>query len=195
MLAATIIATTIYPQSPKRSDVPDKYKWNLSDMYPNITDWRADIKKIETSINDFTVYKGKLGESSQSLLDALNSYLGLLKTFYKAGTYAGNLSNEDVNISENQALLQQLSSVGTKFGETASFFEPEILTIPKEKIQKFFKEKPELNTYSMYISNIQRLRPHTLSEAEEKMLASFSLIAGNQNTVYSIFADGEKQNP
>ncbi len=47
----------------------------------------------------------------------------------------------------------------------------------------------------MYISNIQRLRPHTLSEAEEKMLASFSLIAGNQNTVYSIFADGEKQNP
>ncbi len=107
-------------------------------MYPTLTDWQADIKKIETSINDFAVYKGKLGESSQSLLDALNSYFGLLKTFYKAGTYAGNLSNEDVNISENQALLQQLSSVGTKFGETASFFEPEILTIPKEKIEKFF---------------------------------------------------------
>ncbi len=118
-----------------------------------------------------------------------------LKTFYKAGTYAGNLSNEDVRISENQALQQQLSSVGTKFGETASFFEPEILTIPKEKIEKFFKEKPELKTYSMYIDNIQRLRPHTLSEPEEKMLASFGLIAGNQNTVYSIFADGEKPNP
>ena len=92
-------------------------------------------------------------------------------------------------------MLQQLSSVGTKFGETASFFEPEILTIPKEKIDNFFKEKPELNTYSMYIDNIQRLRSHTLSEAEEKILASFSLIAGNQNTVYSIFADGEKPNP
>ena len=47
----------------------------------------------------------------------------------------------------------------------------------------------------MYIDNIQRLRPHTLSEAEEKILASFGLIAGNQNTVYSIFADGEKPNP
>lgn len=27
------------------------------------------------------------------------------------------------------------------------------------------------------------------------MLASFGLIAGNQNTVYSLFADGEKPNP
>ena len=184
-----------FPQSPKRSDVPDKYKWNLADIYPTLADWQNDIKKVEGSINDFASYKGKLGENSQNLLNALNSYFGLLKTFYKAGTYAGNLSNEDVRISENQALLQILSAVGTKFGETASYFEPEILTIPKEKIEKFFKEKPELNTYSMYIDNIQRLRPHTLSEAEEKILASFGLIAGNQNTVYSIFADGEKPNP
>ena len=189
------LQSTIFPQSPKRSDVPDKYKWNLADIYPTLADWQNDIKKVEGSINDFASYKGKLGENSQNLLNALNSYFGLLKTFYKAGTYAGNLSNEDVRISENQALLQILSAVGTKFGETASYFEPEILTIPKEKIEKFFEEKPELNTYSMYIDNIQRLRPHTLSEAEEKILASFGLIAGNQNTVYSIFADGEKPNP
>jgi len=194
-LVVVTITTTIFPQSPKRSDVPDKYKWNLVDMYPTLADWQADIEKVESSINDFASYKGKLVDNSQNLLNALNSYFGLLKTFYKAGTYAGNLSNEDVRISENQALLQKLSAVGTKFGETASFFEPEILTIPKEKIEKFFNEKPELNTYSMYIDNIQRLRPHTLSETEEKILASFGLIAGNQNTVYSIFTDGEKPNP
>jgi len=195
ILAAIIIATTIYPQSPKRSDVPDKYKWNLADMYPTLADWQSDIEKVENSINDFASYKGKLIENSQNLLNALNSYFGLLKTFYKAGTYAGNLSNENVRISENQALLQKLSAVGTKFGETASYFGPEILTIPKEKIEKFFNEKPELKTYSMYIDNIQRLRPHKLSEAEERILASFGLIAENQNTVYSIFADGEKPNP
>ena len=199
ILFCTVVTFTliisVFPQSPQRSDVPDKYKWNLADMYPALADWQADIKKVESNIDDFASYKGKLGENSQNLLNALNSYFGMLKTFYKAGTYAGNLSNEDVRISENQALLQQLSSVGTKFGETAAFFEPEILAIPKEKIEKFFKEKPELDVYSMYIDNIQRLRPHTLSEAEEKILASFGLIAGNQNTVYSIFADGEKPYP
>ena len=194
-LVVLTLVTSIFPQSPKRSDVPDKYKWNLSDMYPALTDWQKDVKKIESEIDRFAVYKGKLGESSQNLLNALNSYFGMLKTFYKAATYAGNLSNEDVRISDNQALQQKLSSVGTKFGETASYFEPEILSIPTETIEKFFKEKPELETYSIYIDNIQRLRPHTLSEPEEKMLASFGLIAGNQSTVYSLFADGEKPNP
>lgn len=194
-LVALTFVTSIFPQSPKRSDVPDKHKWNLADIYKSVDDWKSDLENVETKIKSFAAYKGKLGESSQTLLNALNSYFDLAKSFYKAGTYASNLSNEDVRISENQALLQKLSAVGTKFGETASFFEPEILGIPKEKIDAFFIEKPELETYSMYIDNIQRLRPHTLTEAEEKILASFGLIAGNQNTVYSIFADGEKPNP
>lgn len=189
------IVSSIFPQSPQRNEVPDKYKWNLSDIYPTVADWQSDIKKVDAEIDNFTNYKGKLSENPQTFLKALDAYFAMLKTFYKASTYAGNLSNEDVRISENQALLQQLSSVGTKFGESASFFEPEILSIPRETIDKFFSEKPELKIYSMYVDNIQRLRPHTLSEAEEKMLASFGLIAGNQNTVYSLFADGEKPSP
>lgn len=132
-LAVLTLVTSIFPQSPKRSDVPDKYKWNLADIYKSVDDSKTDLENVETKIKSFAAYKGKLGENSQTLLNALNSYFDLAKTFYKAGTYASNLSNEDVRISENQALLQKLSAVGTKFGETASFFEPEILGIPKEK--------------------------------------------------------------
>ncbi len=194
LIVLTFVSSS-FPQLLQRKDVPVKYEWNLADMYPTLADWQADIKKLESDINNFASNKGKLGESSETLFNALNSYFDMLKIFSKAATYAGNLSNEDVRISQNQSLLQQLSAVGTKFGETASFFEPEILSIPKAKIETFFKENPNLKTYSMYIDNIQRLRSHTLPEAEEKILASFGLIAGNQNTVYSIFADGEKPNP
>jgi len=63
---------------------------------------------------------------------------------WKAWTYASNLSNENLNISENQAMMQQMAAVGTKFGEAAAFFEPEILQIPKEKIEKFIYEKASL---------------------------------------------------
>lgn len=192
VLVTFAIATATFPQAPERKDVPDKYKWNLADMYKSISDWHADIKKVELKINEFTSYKGKLSKNSKTLLDALNTYFEMLKTFYKASTYAENLSNEDVNISENQALTQKLSAVGTKFGEASAFLQPEILSIPKEKIDKFLKEQPQLEQYSIFIDNIQRLRSHTLSEAEEKILASFGSIAGNQSTVYSIFNDSEK---
>jgi len=51
----------------------------------------------------------------------------------------------------------------------------------KKKIDQFLKEKPELAAeFDMYIDNIQRLRPHTLTEAEEKILASFGLISDVQ---------------
>lgn len=192
VLFSLTIITSTFSQAPERKDVPDKYKWNLSDMYKNISDWNADIKKVELKINDFASFKGKLSQNSKTLLDALNTYFDMLKTFYKASTFAENLSNEDVNISENQALTQKLSAVGTKFGEASAFLQPEILSIPKEKISKFLKQEPQLEQYSMFIDNIQRLRSHTLSEAEEKILASFGLIAGNQSTVYSIFNDSEK---
>jgi oligoendopeptidase F len=192
----TILFVTItFAQSPERKDVPEKYKWNLADMYPTISDWQTSVKKINGEIDKLALYKGKLGESSENLLKALDFYYDMQKGLYKASTYAENLSNEDVLISDNQALMQQLSAVETKFSEASSFMEPEILKIPKEKIKNYFKENPTLETYSMYIDNIERLRAHTLSEPEEKILASFSLIAGNQNTVYSIFNDGEKPNP
>jgi oligoendopeptidase F len=183
LIFSVILISPTFPQSPERKDIPEKYKWSLSDIYPNISDWQADIKKIDGEISVFSSYKGKA---------ALNSYFNILKTYSKASTYAGNLSSEDVRISENQSLLQQLSSVGTKFGETTAFLEPEILSIPTEKIKTFFKENPKLETYSMFIDNIQRMKAHTLSETEEKLLASFGLIAGNQSTVYRIFNDAEK---
>jgi len=142
----------------------------------------------------------------------------LLKKLYKAWVYASNLSNENLNISENQALMQQLNALETKFSETTAFFEPEILKIPKEKIDQFIKESSELTgpqkhevpkeelpvyykdnfglkEFDMYIDNIQRLREHTLSEAEEKILASFGLIADNQNEVFAIFNNAEKPFP
>lgn len=57
-LVVLLLVTSIFPQSPKRSDIPDRYKWNLSDMYPNLADWQADLKNVESSINDFTSFKG-----------------------------------------------------------------------------------------------------------------------------------------
>ncbi len=151
---------------------------------------------MNANVEKLAEFKGKLGESSESLLKAMQTGNGLVKTLWQAWVYAGNLGNENLNVSENQALMQQMRALGTKFGEVTAFMEPEILEIPKEKIDQFFNEQPELKSnFDMYIDNIQRLREHTLTEAEEKILASFGLIAGNQNEVYGIFNNAEKPFP
>ena len=179
----------------ERDQVEEKFRWNLADIYPSVEAWQADVDMMNTEVEKLADFKGTLGESSDNLYTALNTGNDLTKTLWQAWVYASNLSNENLNISENQALLQQMSALGTKFGEVTAFFEPEVLEIPKEKIEQFFNEKPELADYDMFIDNIQRLREHTLTEAEEKILASFGLIAGNQNEVYGIFNNAEKPFP
>lgn len=193
-LAITIFAfviNTSLAQPLERDLVSENLKWNLYEIYPSVDAWQTEVNTISAQIDKLPDYKGKLGDNAETLYSALRNYFDILKSFYAAATFAGNLSNENLNISANQALDQQITSVGTNFGESTAFMEPEILAIPKEKIQKFFKDKPELDEFSMYIDNIQRLQAHTLSAPEEKILASFGLIAGNQNDVYGIFNNAE----
>lgn len=193
LLVVFSITTLLFPQSPERKDVPDKYKWNLSEIYPSVDAWQADVDMLKAEVEKLAGFKGTLSSSSASLYNALKTGNELVKTLSKAWTYASNLSNENLNIAENQAMMQQMGALGTKFGEVTSYVEPEILQIPKEKIDDFFKEKPELaKEFDMYIDNIQRLRAHTLTEAEETILASFGLISDVQGDVYDIFTNAEK---
>ncbi|MGD8305605.1 MAG: oligoendopeptidase F [Ignavibacteria bacterium] len=204
-------------QTLERKDVEDKYKWNLTDIYPTREAWQADLDKLSKEIDKLPEFKGRLGESSEMLYNALTSSSDVVKTLYRAYVYANNLSNENLNISENQAMIQQMQSIGTKLGEVTAYFEPEILQIPDEKIDQFFKEQAEeenekveppmekldklrkdqakLKDFDMYIDNIRRLREHTLTEAEEKILASFGLIGGSPYDVYGIFNNAEKPFP
>ena len=190
------ITTVAIPQSPERKDVPEKYKWNLSDIYPTVEAWQSDVKMLNDDVNKLSSYKGKLGESAAEMYDALSSASDFVKILSKAWVYASNFSNEDLNNGDAQAMMQQMTALGTKLGEATAYVEPEILQIPKEKIDTFFKENPELaKNFDMYINNIQRLRAHTLTEAEEKILASFGLISGVESDVYDIFTNAEKPFP
>lgn len=195
-LLALLSITSAFSQSPERTDVPEKYKWNLSEIYPSVEAWQSDVDMLNSEVDNLSAYQGKLGESANVLYDALSTSSDMLKTLYKTWTYASNLSNENLNNSSAQAMMQQMTALGTKFGEVTAYYDPEILQIPQEKIEQFFQEKPELaKNFNMYIDNIQRLRAHTLNEAEEKILASFGLISDVQGDVYDIFTNAEKPFP
>ncbi|MDR3609317.1 MAG: oligoendopeptidase F [Ignavibacteriaceae bacterium] len=195
LFAFFLSTLNLFPQNLQRKDIPDKYKWNLDDIYKSRQDWLADKDKISNKIDEIVKYKGHLAESPDILLNALKSYFDATKDFNKLSDYASRISDEDLRISDNQALLQQASALGTEFSEKTSFLNPEIIKIDPSKIEMFFKEKPALEEYKMFIADIQRLRDHTLTEAEETLLASFGLITDTPVNVYNIFNNAEQPTP
>jgi oligoendopeptidase F len=191
VLLTLIFIITSFAQTKERKDIPQNYKWNLTDLYSSVGDWNTAKEDISTKIDKIESFKGKLDKDAGTLLDAMTTYFGALKEYFRFSTYSGLLADEDLSVSPNQELRQEASTLGTKFSEATSWIRPEILAIDPAKVKDFIAKEPGLDEYKMYIEDIQRMRAHTLSADQEKILASFGLITDTPADVYGVFNNVE----
>ena len=195
LLIVFFIFQSTSAQIKERSEIPDKYKWDLSVLYENVDAWKQAKDELAVKVEKLDANRGKLHESGDILHSTMVSFFDALKDFYQLIVYANRLYDEDLRKSENQELTQQISNLGTKFSEKTSYLSPEILKIDPAALQKFYEDYPQLKEYELFIENIQRLREYTLTQEEEQILASAGLITGNPTTVYNIFDNAEKPIP
>ena len=191
VILTLIFAMNSFPQTKERKEISDKYKWNLTDLYKTVADWKSAKSEISSNIDKIESYKGKLDQDAATLLNSMDLYFNTLKEYFRFSTYSGLLADEDLSISSNQALRQEASTLGTKFSESTSWIRPEILAMDPAKVKNYFSEEPKLDQYKMYIDDIQRMRAHTLSAEQEKILASFGLITDTPSDVYNVFNNAE----
>lgn len=194
-LLLILLFVNLTGQTKERSKVPQKYKWDLSVLFENIKDWQQAKDLLAEKIEMLDDNKGKLSESAETLYSTINLYFDALKGYSKLIVYANRLYDEDLRKSEHQELTQQISNLGTIFSEKTSYLSPEILQIAPETIEKFYNDFPALVDYSLFIDDILRLRDHTLTSEQEKILASAGQITGNPTNVYNIFDNAEKPLP
>lgn len=191
LLLLLFVFSISFAQVSERSEVPEKYKWNLGDLFETVDDWQAAKTDLDSRVGDIAKFQGELAESADNLYWTLDTFYSILKEYYRLAVYAYRIKDEDVRITENDALSQKAASLGTKLGEVSSFINPEILKIDPAKIQQFYNDKPELKKYEFAIKDIQRLRDHTLSEKEEQIMASFGQVTGTMANVYGSFNNAE----
>jgi oligoendopeptidase F len=177
--------------SKDRNKVDDKYKWNLADLYADHAGWYTDKASFQEKFQKVISLKGTLGKSSKDLLKGLDYIFSVKKDLIQLYSYSSMLSDQDLRASEPLKMQQEASQVFTDFSTAASFVEPEILSIPREKLDKFLSEEKKLNDYHQYIDNIERRRAHTLTEPEEKVIAKASLMMGNSYNIFSVFSNAE----
>lgn len=178
----------------QRADIPAKYKWNLNDLYSSDESWTASMQKAVAQFDKVLQYKGKLANSAQ-LLACLEFQSDLSKEFDRLYSYAAMQSDQDTRQSKPLGMRQQLEQYITDFNSKASFIDPEVARMDKQKIDDFIVEEPKLKIYRMYLYNILRTKAHRLSEKEEKILAEVSLLANSPESIYSILSNAELPYP
>lgn len=178
-----------------RADIPDKYKWNLTDVYKTDDAWRADLNDLKSKMDKIDQYKGTLTESASNLLDALQFSSDLRKQATKLYIYASMHSDLDTRNMKYNGMKQELQQLFSEFGAKSAFMEPEILKSDWKTIDGFIKENPKLEVYRHGLEDMFRTKAHTLSEPEERIMALSSTVTSVPEDTYGTFAYGEMPKP
>jgi len=188
-LGAALVASPAV--SAERSEIPDRYKWDLSTLYADEAGWAAAKDSLRKEIPQLARWQGRLGESPATLLAAMSDWEKAYRQLERVYVYASTLSDEDTRVARTQQMQQQAAQVYSELQTATAFMRPELLAVGRPTIERFLAEEPRLTQYRMFLDDILRAAPHTLSQAEEKVVARAGLLAQAPGAVHSVFTNAD----
>lgn len=157
---------------PERGEIAEQFKWDTTDIFPSDEAWQKECDVLKGEIEKLRGYAGKLGSSADMLYGYLNDANEIGDRFESVYLYASLCQDKDTRVADYQAMAGKAMSLYVELEAAESFDTPEILAIDDKTLERFYAEKPELELYRRYIDIVRDRREHTLSDAEEKLLAA-----------------------
>jgi oligoendopeptidase F len=194
-LAISLLSLTPAAHAVERSGVPDKYRWDLSALYPDEAAWAASKQEFLAAIPGVAAHQGKLGESASSLLAAMTAYEQAARRAERLYSYAFQRYSEDTRVARTMQMQQEMSQAYSDFRSAVAFTRPELISIGREKIDAFVAAEPRLAQYRMYFDDVLRATPHTLGPSEEKIIARLSVLGEAGGTVQSVLRSADMPFP
>jgi len=173
-----------------REEIPAEDKWAIEDLYATDALWEQDLKTVAEDQAYLASFAGKLADS-ENLYAYLQRSEALNVKADRLGNYCMRKADEDTRNGTYQAMQGKFMSVFVALGAATSFDTPEIMAISDCDMERFYRENPALERYRRYLTNLRRRKEHTLSAAEEKILAAAGEMADAPDNIYGAFADAD----
>ncbi len=177
-----------------RDNIDVQYKWDLSKIYCSIADFRKDIDFVKGKLGEFARYKD-IEYDENTLYEVITLSLKVNRVLDKLQSYTSLLSDEDTSINANQALKEEVSNLCSQYVEATYFVDTNILKLDYSKIEEFYKKNSKLFDYEIYLKEMNRYKKYTLSDEEERLLASLSKAFGNSYDTYELLKDSDLSFP
>ena len=172
-----------------RNEVPDKYKWDLTEYFSGEEELKTTIKNTEEALKKFSLYKGTLKDSNK-LLEFLKLVFETMNDVEDIYVYTYLVNDQELgnsNSMKNKAIAEKIYA---GFSSESSFFEPEILSFTEEEYKNLFNNS-ELNDYKFVLDQIYRAKKHVLSESEERIITELTHAADHFDDMSSTMLNSE----
>lgn len=177
----------------KRSELQTKDTWRLEDIFETDAAWEAAFDSCRASVQRFARHQGALG-ARDSLLEALKDYFDAANRVSSLFAYAKMRRDEDNTLARYQALTDRATSLSVEFSTASSFLTPELIQLPPEYLRECAQD-PEFSDYRMFFAAIERARPHTLSAAEERIVAMAGELGASPGVIFDMLTDADMKFP
>jgi oligoendopeptidase F len=169
---------------PERKEIKDNDKWDLKSLIQNDDEWEKIYKDLESKINGYDSFKGRMGESLETFRTSLEFDMNISREVEKIYTYAHLRSDEDKTNQFTLAMYQRSVNLYTRISELSSFMTPEIQEID-EAVIKSYMDDVSMKDYRFFLEKILRFKPHTLTKEMEQIIAMMGEIAQAPSQIFS----------
>lgn len=171
----------------QRSEIEEKYKWDLTKFCKDDEEYYARLKKVEGKIGDFKKYEGKLSDD-EVLFECLEKQISLIKEFSLISIYAHlRLCENNADRKANE-MGEQASFVVSKYSTATAFIDVEISKFNNKKLKEL-QENPKFKNYKRFFESVLREKKHTLSKKEEVLLSKLAECLGGDSENFDKFSD------
>ena len=174
----------------ERSQVSEESKWELSDLFKSDSQWESFYSDLEKDIIGYQSFKGTLAESPRAIKKCLEFDSAFSRRLDSLYTYAHLKRDEDKTNSEYLGNFDKIMRICSEVGKAKSFIAPELMAIPKEKMDKYLSD-PILDFYKIQLDKILRYKKHTLSDKEESLLAASMEISQNSHHTFGMLNNAD----
>ncbi|HLZ24906.1 MAG TPA: oligoendopeptidase F [Ktedonobacterales bacterium] len=176
---------------PSRSEIPHEYTWNLASIYPTDSQWEADFARVTALLADIRAFEGRMGESGEVLLQALQVRDSASELWGRLFVYANMRMHEDSANSTYQGLADRATTLANDLNTSGAYMTPEILAIPQEKLDGFVEHTAGLKVYRQALDEINRERPHVLSAEMEGLLAQAGEVGNAPEHIFEMLNNAD----
>jgi oligoendopeptidase F len=182
-------------RSRRRDEIPDRFKWNLDDIFTGWEEWEQAYTRLDKGIDRYAALKGTLAEGPARLLEAFTLSEELGQLAYRVWYFPSLKYDQDQRDNDVNAKRQQVQILFARWKQAESWFNPELLRVPLDTVRRWMEEFEPLRLYRFAIEDLYRQQEHVLDEAGERIMSLASRLASAPNDAYWALSTADARFP
>jgi len=188
-------AATAAPGQRTRDQIEDRFKWNLSHIFPDWDAWQRGYDELDGKIAQYASLQGTLKGGADKLLKALELGDEIGQLEYRVGYFPHLKYDEDQRDNAINGRKQQVQILGARGAQAMAWFNPELLSIPLETVRQWMDASPKLAVYRFAIEELYRQQEHVLDDKGEHLLSLSSQLSSTPYDAYAALSTADVKHP